>query len=452
MNELQRKIYEACKDLQDAFPEVKNGDESKYINWWKTHWEEEKEGRLTELQKYEENLDMKERIVSFIEEKRETKEKLHSEADIKQAIVLPLLEILGWNTKDTEEVMPECDVGGLSVDYSLRISGTNKVFIEAKRPGARLKNHEEQLLDYAFREGVPLAILTNGIEWWFYLPMEKVQLEERKFWMVDIIEEQNLDGVASRFIDYLSKENVASGKAERLAEEIYQQQKKKKEIERALPHAWEVLKDWIHLKYYDKLVSLLSANVKETVGEEVNTDYIKKFLSEHEDELQMYVYMIFLSDIIKTIEIEDAESIRKFLLEHKDEIIVSSHITEEESKLRRRKSSSKYDEYWLKKLAKISEKIEEAVNNKRKSREIDISEIKKYGKRKTDLWAGTLEIQCSRKKEVPDLKKVVNRSHLQSLGNILCSRWLNQKYGDITFVIHCELVGRSVKLWVEVEQ
>ena len=372
----------------------------------------------------DETQNMKERIVSFIKEKKETIENLHNEARMKQEIVLPLLEILGWNTKDTEEVMPECAVGGLSVDYSLRISGTNKVFIETKRPGETLTNHEEQLLEYAFRGGVPLAILTNGRKWWFYLPLGKGPWEERKFCMLDIIEEQNLNEAASRFIEYLSKENVASGEAEHVAEEIYEQQKKKKEIERILPEVWNE----IITEQNEELVKLLAMAVKNRCG--------------HEE--------------------PDNKTIRDFLPR------LSLSLPEEETQLERadRRSSSgsrddKKDdkEYWMKILSTVAEIVVEAVEKKSESKKIDISEIKAYRNRKRDSWYGTLEVSCNGEK----LKTEYHyNAHMKSLGDILASS-LPQKYPDIlqkcsgkTLVFHCKPVGDeknfTVKLWVEVEQ
>lgn len=50
---MQKKIWEACEDLQKAFPEVQKGDERRYMDWWKIYWEGEKQGRLAKLQEYE---------------------------------------------------------------------------------------------------------------------------------------------------------------------------------------------------------------------------------------------------------------------------------------------------------------------------------------------------------------------------------------------------------------
>jgi hypothetical protein len=66
------------------------------------------------------------------------------EAATKQAIILPLLHLLGWNTYNIDECTPEFSVENRRVDYSLRINNTNEVFIEVKKTGADLERHEHQ--------------------------------------------------------------------------------------------------------------------------------------------------------------------------------------------------------------------------------------------------------------------------------------------------------------------
>ena len=125
---------------------------------------------------------MKNQLASIVSELRDdrTVESL-DEAAIKQAIVLRLLSTLGWNQFRIDEVTPEHAVGGLRVDYALRLSNNKKVFIEVKRGGERLEVHQEQLLSYSFQEGVSLAILTNGTTWWFCLPLREGSWEQRRF-------------------------------------------------------------------------------------------------------------------------------------------------------------------------------------------------------------------------------------------------------------------------------
>ena len=61
-------------------------------------------------------------------------------------------------------------------------------FVLVKRPREELAAHQEQLLNYSFREGVKLSILTNGFTWWFYLPLNEGSWEERRFFTADFFE------------------------------------------------------------------------------------------------------------------------------------------------------------------------------------------------------------------------------------------------------------------------
>lgn len=139
------------------------------------------------------------------------------EARIQLSIILRILNLLDWDI--FREIIPEYGVENRSVDYALQINGDNEVFIEAKNPQENLENHQEQLLDYCFREGVELAILTNGIEWWFYLPLKKGTWNDRKFYTINILE-QEIEDIVDKFALLLSRQNVASGKAVQNAKSI----------------------------------------------------------------------------------------------------------------------------------------------------------------------------------------------------------------------------------------
>lgn len=191
--------------------------------------------------------DMTEQIMNFIEAlKKKPQVSKYDETETKQAMILPVLQLLGWNVWDTEEVKPEYPVEGKKaaeggkVDYCLRIKGKSEVFLEAKRPGEDLEKHQEQLLDYSFREGVDLAILTNGISWWFYLPRKKGHWKERKFYAIDILQ-QSMNELAEKFIQLLSREKVRSGEAQENAKSIYEQLDRQKKINETLPIEWNKL-------------------------------------------------------------------------------------------------------------------------------------------------------------------------------------------------------------------
>ena len=103
----------------------------------------------------------------------------------RQGVVLPILSQLGWNTYDINEVEPEYKVSDGRVDYCLKAKN-KKVFIEVKRMREDLDSHEKQLLEYSFSEGVEIAVLTNGLLWLFYLPTEKGHWQQRKFFAIDL--------------------------------------------------------------------------------------------------------------------------------------------------------------------------------------------------------------------------------------------------------------------------
>ena len=89
---------------------------------------------------------MKDKVISFIESlKSDRRIETFDEAATKQAIVLRLLSLLGWNTFNISEVTPEYSVGTKRVDYSLRINNSNKVFIEVKRFNEDLRNAKKMI-------------------------------------------------------------------------------------------------------------------------------------------------------------------------------------------------------------------------------------------------------------------------------------------------------------------
>lgn len=168
------------------------------------------------------------------------------EAATKQAIILPLLQRLGWNTDNIDEVIPEYPIESKKVDYSLNVNGTH-IFLEVKRIGVDLERFEKQLLEYSFLRGVEFAILTSGTAWWFYLPMKMGDWQTRRFDMIDLIQQESMY-VAQKFVDLLSKDNVQTARALQNAEAIYSA----KTIAEALPLAWNKLiaSPTFHLSIY----------------------------------------------------------------------------------------------------------------------------------------------------------------------------------------------------------
>lgn len=106
-----------------------------------------------------------------------------TEETTKQALILPLLDILGFSPFDPTRVKAEyrADFPGAKaterVDYALFCHGVPVIFIEAKAFGEKLTNHAPQLSRYfnATPE-VAIAAVTNGREWRFFTDLDDKNL------------------------------------------------------------------------------------------------------------------------------------------------------------------------------------------------------------------------------------------------------------------------------------
>ena len=197
------------------------------------------------------------------------------ESATKQIVILRILRALTWDQDNYDELTPEYDVGGGRVDYSLRLDGSNKVFIEAKRASESLERHDVQLLNYSFRNGVRLAILTNGMTWWLYLPLKEGNWEDRRFCIIDI-GSQDVSQAAQWFVEFLGRENVQSGAAVAAAERRLDGLRHERIIHQTLPRAWEKL-----IKDRDeRLVALIASQVDTLCGLTPEPDIVLGFLND----------------------------------------------------------------------------------------------------------------------------------------------------------------------------
>jgi predicted type IV restriction endonuclease len=225
---------------------------------------------------------MAEKISEVINDLKSNKDRIYEydEAKTKQAIIMRILSSLNWNTFDVEEVYPEYSIGNGRVDYSLRIGNANKVFLEAKKAGEELEkeSHQEQLLSYSFQQGIKLAILTNGLIWWFYLPLTEGSWEQRKFYSIDVLQQEN-ENIVTKFSDFLLKTNIASGKANENAELVHIDQQKQKVLLKTIPEAWNKIVS----EPNDLLVELVNEITEGICGFKAENDMIEQFLLEHKE-------------------------------------------------------------------------------------------------------------------------------------------------------------------------
>ena len=178
--------------------------------------------------------DLRNTIAHILEHKQHLADA--NEATIQQYVVLPILRTLGWDDANlaSMEVLPEYKVESRRADYALHIKREESpaVLIECKRWNQPIGKNEEQICFYAYSGNVPLAIITNGKLWRFYLSRwEASSLNDRIFCEIDI---ENREGAISNLEKYLLKSNVASGEAE-VDAEIALEEKQRPDSSKSVP-------------------------------------------------------------------------------------------------------------------------------------------------------------------------------------------------------------------------
>ncbi|MDP9201735.1 MAG: hypothetical protein M3P26_07360 [Gemmatimonadota bacterium] len=198
-----------------------------------------------------------------------------NEASVCTGIVLPILQELGWPVFDPLVVSPEYTLEGRRVDYALcHPKSKPSVFIEVKQPG-KSEGADRQLFEYAFHIGVPIAILTDGREWSFYLPAGQGQYHERRFYRLDLVDRDPVES-EQRLRRYLGYSAISSGEGRKAANEDYEGVRRNREINETIPLAWRKL-----LEDQDPiLVDLLVDQVETLCGFKPDVDSVAHFISE----------------------------------------------------------------------------------------------------------------------------------------------------------------------------
>lgn len=106
---------------------------------------------------------------------------LETEESTKTALVLPFIQMLGYDIFDPTQVLPEynCDLvknKGEKVDYALLIKNKIEIIIEYKGFNVDLTPHRNQLSRYFVSTKANFAVLTNGVTYQFYTDLDNKNL------------------------------------------------------------------------------------------------------------------------------------------------------------------------------------------------------------------------------------------------------------------------------------
>ena len=163
-----------------------------------------------------------------------------NEAAITHGIVTPILKELGWDTADPRQVIPEFANARGRVDFALIGLGQRpSIFVEVKQVG-RANDGDRQLFEYAFHEGVPLCVLTDGREWSFYLPSGQGSYDDRRVYRLQL-DDRSPEEARSVLSRYLLHDSVIDQSAFENARRDHQAIAGKREALAVLPRAWSDL-------------------------------------------------------------------------------------------------------------------------------------------------------------------------------------------------------------------
>ncbi|MCL6296269.1 type I restriction endonuclease [Jejuia spongiicola] len=137
-------------------------------------------------------MEIQNQLKALADKINKLKNKIETEESTKHAFVLPFINILGYDSFNPTEVVPEftADLGmkkGEKVDYAIFQNNTPILIIECKNWKESLDNHNSQLFRYFHTTKTRFALLTNGIQYRFYTDLEQTnKMDEKPFLEFDI--------------------------------------------------------------------------------------------------------------------------------------------------------------------------------------------------------------------------------------------------------------------------
>jgi hypothetical protein len=149
-----------------------------------------------------------------------------------------LLQALGWDVRDPDEVELECPtIDGKSVDYALKIDRKPALFLEAKPLNDPLTDVKSitQVVGYAANAGVEWCILTNGVTYKVYHSTEKAEAPEKLLFEVSLDVKENkgmsVQQVAELFSRF-SRDAMTKGVLDEIGRETFTMGKIRKALDR----------------------------------------------------------------------------------------------------------------------------------------------------------------------------------------------------------------------------
>ncbi|MBL7135388.1 MAG: type I restriction enzyme HsdR N-terminal domain-containing protein [Candidatus Marinimicrobia bacterium] len=183
-------------------------------------------------------------IIKCIEKLRIKLDK-HRKDDLKEyptrtIFIDPLLQVLGWDVRDPEDVELEYPtIDGKSVDYAPKINRKPVLFIEAKPLNNPLTDVKSitQVVGYSANAGIEWCILTNGVTYKVYRSTEKAEAPDKLLFEISLdpkeTEGMSIQQVAEQFARF-SRDAMAKGLLDEIGEQVFTTGKIRKALDKLL--------------------------------------------------------------------------------------------------------------------------------------------------------------------------------------------------------------------------
>ncbi|MEO3407395.1 type I restriction endonuclease [Mucilaginibacter sp. CAU 1740] len=139
-------------------------------------------------------MDFKDQILQLAARVEKLLPQLKTEEATKNALIMPFIQVLGYDVFNPFEVNPEfiADIGikkGEKVDYAIMQEGEPAILIECKHHLEKLDPHNSQLFRYFHTTKAKFGLLTNGLTYRFYTDLEeKNKMDSTPFFEFSITE------------------------------------------------------------------------------------------------------------------------------------------------------------------------------------------------------------------------------------------------------------------------
>jgi hypothetical protein len=168
-------------------------------------------------------MSFKEDVQKFSSKVLQNKNFVKNEESTKQALIIPFINLLGYDTTDPTVFHSEYSAGfdkeKEKVDYAILKSGKIIFLVEAKPVNDPLIVHDKQLAKYfnSTRE-VKFAIITNGVKYYFYSDLNyQNMLDEAPFFVFDF---NNIQDNDINILQHFCNDEFEIGRMIRFAEEL----------------------------------------------------------------------------------------------------------------------------------------------------------------------------------------------------------------------------------------